>query len=133
MGHGTATRKKTIGNAKWRSQGKPPIKKRHLKVNAITTSVNAQLIKRQSGFASATNRSGKNRNAQRTAAAAGKSRPGSEDQLQEPPLAAYYGFMLAVAGEKSKACKYVEIGKTGHLLPEEKQLIDRAEAAVRQL
>ena len=56
-----------------------------------------------------------------------------EDQLQEPPLAAYYGFMLAVAGEKSKARKYVEIGKTAHLLPEEKQLIDRAEAAFRQL
>ncbi|PYK88051.1 MAG: hypothetical protein DMF47_01225 [Verrucomicrobia bacterium] len=56
-----------------------------------------------------------------------------EDQLQEPPLAAYYGFMLAVAGEKSKARKYVEIGKTAHLLPEEKQLIDRAEAALRQL
>jgi len=56
-----------------------------------------------------------------------------EDQLQEPPLAAYYGFMLAVAGEKSKARKYVEIGKTAHLLPEEKLLIDRAEAALRQL
>jgi tetratricopeptide (TPR) repeat protein len=56
-----------------------------------------------------------------------------EDQLQEPPLAAYYGFMLAVAGEKSKARKYVEIGKTAHLLPEEKLLIDRAEAVLRQL
>jgi tetratricopeptide (TPR) repeat protein len=56
-----------------------------------------------------------------------------EDQLQEPPLAAYYGFMLAVAGEKSKARKYVEIGKTAHLLPEEKLLLDRAEAALRQL
>ena len=56
-----------------------------------------------------------------------------EDQLQEPSLAAYYGFMLAVAGEKGKARKYVESGKTAHLLPEEKQLIDRAEAALRQL
>jgi tetratricopeptide (TPR) repeat protein len=56
-----------------------------------------------------------------------------EDQLQEPSLAAYYGFILAVAGEKGKARKYVEIGKTAHLLPEEKQLIDRAEAASRQL
>ena len=56
-----------------------------------------------------------------------------EDQLQEPPLAAYYGFMLAIAGEKSKARKYVEIGKTAHLLPEEKLLIGRAEAALRQL
>ena len=37
--------------------------------------------------------------------------------------------MLAVAGEKTKACKYVEIGRTAHLLPEEKLLIDRAEAA----
>jgi hypothetical protein len=41
--------------------------------------------------------------------------------------------MLAVAGEKSEARKYVEIGKTAYLLPEEKLLIDRAEAALRQL
>jgi hypothetical protein len=50
------------------------------------------------------------------------------DQLQEPPLAGYHGFMLAVAGEKSKACKYVKIGKTAHLLPEEKLLTDRTKA-----
>jgi tetratricopeptide (TPR) repeat protein len=55
-----------------------------------------------------------------------------EDQLQEPPLAAYYGFMLTVAGEKSRARKYLEIGKTAHLLPEEKLLLDRAEAVLRQ-
>ena len=56
-----------------------------------------------------------------------------EDQLQEPALAAYYGFMLTVAGEKGKARKYVEIGKTAHLLPEEKLLLDRAEVVLRQL
>jgi hypothetical protein len=55
------------------------------------------------------------------------------DQLQEPPLAAYHGFILAVAGERSKARKYVKIGKTAHLLPEEKLLIDRAEAAFGRL
>lgn len=50
------------------------------------------------------------------------------DQLQEPPLAAYHAFMLAVAGEKSKARKYVKIGKTAHSFPEEKLLLDRAVA-----
>jgi Flp pilus assembly protein TadD len=52
-----------------------------------------------------------------------------EHQFKDPSLAAYYGIMLAGAGEKTKAREYLEIGKKAHLLPEEKLLTGRAEAA----
>jgi hypothetical protein len=52
-----------------------------------------------------------------------------EDQLNEPPLAAYYGIFLAASGEKGKAREYLELGRQTQLLPEEKTLLDRAEAA----
>ena len=51
-----------------------------------------------------------------------------DDQLENPSLAAYYGIVLAAAGETTKARKYIEIGRKAHLLSEEKALIDRAEA-----
>jgi hypothetical protein len=54
-----------------------------------------------------------------------------EDQLQEPPLAAYYGIFLAASGEKGKARAYLELGRQTQLLPEEKTLLDRAEAAAK--
>lgn len=54
-----------------------------------------------------------------------------EDQLADPSLAAYYGIVLASAGETTKAKKYLEIGRKAHLLPEEKALMDRAEALSR--
>jgi Flp pilus assembly protein TadD len=52
-----------------------------------------------------------------------------EDQLQEPPLAAYYGVFLAASREKGKAREYLELGRQTQLLPEERTLLDRAEAA----
>jgi predicted Zn-dependent protease len=52
-----------------------------------------------------------------------------EDQYRDPSLAAYYGIMLAAAGEIGKAREYLQIGRTATLLPEEKLLIDHAEAA----
>ena len=51
-----------------------------------------------------------------------------DDQLENPSLAAYYGIVLAAAGETTKARKYIEIGRKAHLLSEEKALIGRAEA-----
>jgi len=54
-----------------------------------------------------------------------------DDQRRDPSLAAYYGIMLAAAGEKGKAREYLQIGKAASLLPEEKTLIDHAEAASR--
>ena len=52
-----------------------------------------------------------------------------KDQLSEPPLAAYYGIFLAASGEKNKAREYLELGRQTELLPEERTLLDRAEAA----
>jgi predicted Zn-dependent protease len=54
-----------------------------------------------------------------------------QDQFKDPSIAAYYGIMLASAGEKTKALEYLEIGKKAQLLPEEKVLMERAEAASR--
>jgi predicted Zn-dependent protease len=50
-----------------------------------------------------------------------------EEQLQDPPLAAYYGIFLAAAGDKEKARQYLERGKQADLLAEEKTLLERAE------
>jgi predicted Zn-dependent protease len=55
----------------------------------------------------------------------------SEDQRKDPAVAAYYGIILAGAGEKIEARKYLEIGKDARLLPEEKKLVDRAETAIK--
>ena len=54
-----------------------------------------------------------------------------EEQLQEPGIAAYYGIILAAAGEKEKARMYLAEGAKAYLLPEEKALLAKAEAAVR--
>ncbi len=54
-----------------------------------------------------------------------------ENQLKEPPLAAYYGIFLAASGEKGKAREYLELGRQSQMLPEERILLDRAEAASR--
>jgi predicted Zn-dependent protease len=53
------------------------------------------------------------------------------DQLQDPSLAAYIGIFLAATGDKEKARIYVERGKGADLLPEEKTLLGRAEAALK--
>jgi hypothetical protein len=53
------------------------------------------------------------------------------EQLEEPSIAAYYGIVLAAAGEKEKARAYLARGAEAFLLPEEKALIAKAEAAVR--
>ncbi len=52
-----------------------------------------------------------------------------EAQLQAPPIAAYYGIILAGAGEKEKARPYLERGGQAFLLPEEKALLEKARAA----
>ena len=55
-----------------------------------------------------------------------------EDQLKDPAIASYYGIILAAAGDREKARQYLEIGRGARLLPEEKALVERAEASVRQ-
>jgi Flp pilus assembly protein TadD len=58
-------------------------------------------------------------------------RPFSEEQLQAPSIAAYYGIILAAAGEKEKARAYLERARQVYLLPEEKALLEKAESSIR--
>ena len=53
------------------------------------------------------------------------------EQLQTPAIAAYYGIILAAAGQKEKAREYLQRGTQAFLLPEEKALVAKAEAAAR--
>ena len=55
----------------------------------------------------------------------------NEEQLKAPGIAAYYGIILAAAGQKEKARTYLEIGARAFLLPEEKALLAKAEIGAR--
>lgn len=49
-----------------------------------------------------------------------------DDQLHDPPVAAYYGIILAGAGEREKAQEFLRLGATATLLPEERALVAKA-------
>lgn len=51
------------------------------------------------------------------------------DQLRRPAVSVYYGFCLAALRDP-RAQEYLEIGRTAPLLPEEKALLEKAEASV---
>jgi Flp pilus assembly protein TadD len=53
----------------------------------------------------------------------------TEDQLSDPTVSAYYGICLAANGDE-KARAYLEFGKKANLLPQEKDLIDKAYASL---
>jgi Flp pilus assembly protein TadD len=53
------------------------------------------------------------------------------EQLEAPSIALYYGVILAAAGEKQKAGYFLVRAPNAFLLPEEKALLAKAEAAVR--
>ncbi len=55
----------------------------------------------------------------------------TEDQLRDPSLAAYYGVVLAAAGDAEKAREYLRLGASAKLLPEEKALLTKAESALK--
>ncbi len=48
------------------------------------------------------------------------------DKLLIPPLAAWYGIILAANGDHSKAAHYLDLGETANLLPEERKLLQQA-------
>ena len=50
------------------------------------------------------------------------------EELEKPSTAAYYGIMLAAAGETEKAQRYLALAEKATLLPEEKALIEKARA-----
>ncbi|CAN5519786.1 hypothetical protein BH18VER1_BH18VER1_01830 [soil metagenome] len=48
------------------------------------------------------------------------------EDLRRPEIAAYYGAVLAAAGEQQQAEEFLALGETAQLLPEERTLIERA-------
>jgi predicted Zn-dependent protease len=55
-----------------------------------------------------------------------------ENQWREPSLAAYYGVVLAAAGQNEKAKEFLALATSGKLLPEERALIVKAEESLRR-
>ena len=57
----------------------------------------------------------------------------SDEQLRQPEIAAYYGIILAAAGEPARAAEFLELGeKAAKLLPQEKALIEKARRSLAQ-
>ena len=52
-------------------------------------------------------------------------------ELRDPPIAAYYGVLLAAAGDAQSSREYLKLGATAKLLPEEKTLITKAESSLK--
>ncbi|MDQ6656479.1 MAG: hypothetical protein M3Y80_11790 [Verrucomicrobiota bacterium] len=50
----------------------------------------------------------------------------SPEQLQDPAVAAYYGVMLAAAGEQQQAAQFLDLAEKAGLLPEERALVEKA-------
>ncbi len=48
------------------------------------------------------------------------------EQLRPPAIAAYYGIVLAGAGDYARAAGFLDLGEKASLLPEEKALLERA-------
>jgi len=50
----------------------------------------------------------------------------SPEQLRQPEIAAYYGIILAAAGDQTRAAEFLDIGEKAKLLPQEKELVEKA-------
>jgi predicted Zn-dependent protease len=48
------------------------------------------------------------------------------EQLREPEIAAYYGIILAGAGEHGRAAEFLDLSEKAGLLPEERALVEKA-------
>jgi len=54
------------------------------------------------------------------------------ENQREPSIAAYYGIVLAAAGQRDSAREFLRLGATADLLPEERALYERALASVSE-
>jgi len=54
------------------------------------------------------------------------------EQLREPNVAAYYGVLLAAAGDQTRAAEYLDLGDKANLLPQEKALVEKARRSLAQ-
>lgn len=50
----------------------------------------------------------------------------TSEQLHDPPVAAYYGLLLAAAGQADRATEFLDLAGQAKLLPEEEELVRRA-------
>ena len=56
----------------------------------------------------------------------------TEEQLHQPDIAAYYGIILAAAGDQARAREFLDLGEKAKLLPEEKALVEKARRSLAQ-
>ena len=56
----------------------------------------------------------------------------SDAQLHQPEVAAYYGMILAAAGEQARAGEFLDLGEKATLLPQEKALVEKARRSLAQ-
>ena len=56
----------------------------------------------------------------------------TSEQLHQPGIAAYYGIMLAAAGDTARAAEFLDLGEKASLLPQEKALIEKARRSLAQ-
>jgi cytochrome c-type biogenesis protein CcmH/NrfG len=54
------------------------------------------------------------------------------EQLHAPEIAAYYGILLAAAGDQTRALEFLDLGDKATLLPEEKTLMEKARRSLAQ-
>jgi cytochrome c-type biogenesis protein CcmH/NrfG len=54
------------------------------------------------------------------------------EQLHKPEIAAYYGILLAAAGDQARAGEFLDFGEKATLLPQEKALIEKARRSLAQ-
>ena len=52
------------------------------------------------------------------------------EQLHDPSVAAYYGLLLAAAGQNDAATEYFALAEKAKLLPEEEELVSQAKASL---
>ena len=50
----------------------------------------------------------------------------SPEQLRQPEIAAYYGIVLAGAGDQARAAEFLDLSEKAGLLPEERALVEKA-------
>ncbi|HVF73125.1 MAG TPA: hypothetical protein VM940_16100 [Chthoniobacterales bacterium] len=54
------------------------------------------------------------------------------EQLHKPEIAAYYGIILAAAGDHQRAGEFLDLGEKATLLPQEKALVEKARRSLAQ-
>ena len=54
------------------------------------------------------------------------------EQLRQPEIAAYYGIILAAAGDHARAAEFLDLGEKAALLPQEKALVEKARRSLAQ-